>query len=88
MRSVFPSLIRNEALRSRLGADLLQDTLTHAYLLEGAAGSGKHTLAQSIAMALCLRAQDRRCFPPALRQVLRLPKDRRGQLSRHSHGEA
>ncbi len=42
----------NMALRERLRDDICSDRLTHAYILEGAAGTGKHMLAVRIAAAL------------------------------------
>lgn len=52
MRSAFSDLIGNERLRTRLCADLQDGTLSHAYVIEGDEGTGKHLLASRIAMAL------------------------------------
>ena len=48
----FPSIIGNKRLCGRLRDDILDGTLSHAYIIEGAAGTGKHTLARQIAAAL------------------------------------
>ena len=69
-------MIGNDALRVRLADDLRRGRLSHAYILEGPVGSGKHTLARQIAAALsCERKQDvtsplpcRSC--PACRKIL------------------
>ncbi len=61
MREYFPKLIGNDALRKRLGAQIDAPTpkLSHAYIIEGAGGSGRSTLAINIAAALaCERADD------------------------------
>lgn len=51
-KELFPLLKGNEALKERLGKAILSDSLSHAYIIEGPAGSGKHTLARGIAAAL------------------------------------
>ena len=59
MKQAFPDIVANRALCERLRDELLSKTLSHAYIIEGAAGSGKHTLAWSLAAALsCERQQD------------------------------
>ncbi len=59
MREYFPELAGNLALRERLGDELARGALSHAYILAGPAGCGKHTLARAIAMALaCHRRTD------------------------------
>ena len=48
-------MIGNEALRAQLQTEILQGTLSHAYILEGARGMGKHLLAMEICAAIsCL----------------------------------
>lgn len=51
-RIVFPQLIGNNRIKSILGGDIHRGTMGHAYILDGPAGSGKHTAAISIAAAL------------------------------------
>jgi len=55
MTRFFPMLTGNEALRTRIGADIASESFSHAYILEGPSGSGKHTLAHAIAMAAACR---------------------------------
>ena len=49
----FPTFVGNEQLKEQLGTDIVSDTLSHAYILAGPYGSGKHTLAKLLAMAKC-----------------------------------
>lgn len=59
MKTTMPQIVGNERLRRRLGDDVLGETLSHAYLLEGPAGSGKHTVAWLLAAAhACERKTD------------------------------
>ncbi len=52
MRNYFPVIRGNAALRRRLGDAVTSRKLSHAYIIEGADGSGKRTLAVEIAAAL------------------------------------
>ena len=54
-KNILPDVIGNDALRARLGRGLTctPPSLSHAYILEGRTGSGRHTLATQIAAALC-----------------------------------
>lgn len=51
MKTFFPSIVGNDALCRRIGEEFEGGTFSHAYILEGAHGSGKHTLALQMAMA-------------------------------------
>ncbi len=51
-RSYFPHIIGNAALTARLSRDIEEGLLSHAYILEGPAGSGRHTLAHALVAAL------------------------------------
>jgi len=57
MKAFFPSIIGNEATKARLGADFLAGSFSHAYILEGPLGSGKHLLARQLAMAAACEAR-------------------------------
>ena len=63
MKSSMPQIVGNPHLRRRLLDDILGGTLSHAYLLEGPAGSGKHTLAWQIAAALACENQKKDGVP-------------------------
>ena len=54
MKEIFPKIIGNEELCARLARSLLSENpdLPHAYIIEGADGTGKHTLAIELAKAL------------------------------------
>ena len=59
MKEAMPQIVGNHALRQRLCRDILSSSLSHAYILEGADGSGRHTLALMAAAALaCEKKQD------------------------------
>ena len=60
MKPAFPDIKGNDALRRLLGDDICSGRLSHAYILEGPRGSGKHMLALRIAAALACekRRQD------------------------------
>lgn len=51
MASYFDRLVGNDKLRCRLGTEFSEDSYSHAYIIEGPRGSGKHTLAREIAKA-------------------------------------
>ena len=51
-RVYFPDVLGNDALKARLGKDIADDHLSHAYIIEGAKGSGRHTVALSVAAAI------------------------------------
>lgn len=52
MKKAFPAMVANRALCQRLKNDVLDEKLSHAYIIEGPAGSGKHTLARNLAAAI------------------------------------
>ena len=59
MKPALTNVVGNLALRERLRNDILDGTLSHAYILEGPFGTGKHTLAMNVAAALaCERKGD------------------------------
>lgn len=67
MKPAFTDLIGNERLRDRLRDDICADRFGHAYILEGASGSGKHALALRIAAALaCERRSEDGCPLPCM----------------------
>lgn len=76
MKPAFTDVVGNDALRLRLRDDLLSGKLSHAYILEGADGSGKHMLAMRIAAALACEERDDPSKPlpcltcPSCRKIL------------------
>ena len=58
MKQMLPRLWGNDALRERIGNDICAHRLSHAYILEGRDGMGKHTLALQIAAAQSCLAKD------------------------------
>ncbi len=57
--SAFENVLGNDKLRERLAEDARLGTLSHAYIIEGPKGCGKHTLAKEIAAALsCAHSKD------------------------------
>jgi DNA polymerase-3 subunit delta' len=68
MRPILTDVVANEHLRARLGDELLAGKLSHAYILSGECGFGKHTLALHLAAALaCENAKDAHMPLPCLR---------------------
>jgi DNA polymerase-3 subunit delta' len=63
MREYFSMLYGNSQARARLGRAVSEDTLAHALLLVGQAGSGKKTLAGELAMALNCEHRHSEGFP-------------------------
>ncbi len=65
MREYLSRVVGNDALRARLGEELSRGAVSHAYIIEGPFGSGKHTLAREIATALSCehRAKDGLALP-------------------------
>ena len=76
MKPAFDRIVGNQALKKRLAEDIQNGLLSHAYILEGARGSGKHTLALSVAAALACQRKDDASLPlpccscPACQKVL------------------
>ena len=65
MREFFAGVVGNDALCERLGREFRSGSFSHAYILEGPLGSGKHLLAREMAMAAaCLaRGEEGHTFP-------------------------
>ena len=67
MRKMLDSIIGNSSLKSKLLSDILSDTLSHAYIIQGKKGSGKHTVAYMTAAALsCEKVSDTNAPVPCL----------------------
>lgn len=67
MNRFFTQIAANDALKEKLGQDIRANRLSHAYIIEGPRGSGKHTLALSIAVALsCQKKSDANAPLPCL----------------------
>ena len=68
MRPILTDVVANERLRARLGDELSAGKLSHAYILSGERGLGKHTLALRLAAALaCEHGKDAHTPLPCLR---------------------
>jgi len=63
MKDYMPIVMGNHALKNRLCEDALQGRLSHAYILEGASGSGKHTIALQCAAALVCEHKEEETAP-------------------------
>ena len=67
MRPILSDVVANERLRARLGDELTTGKLSHAYILSGERGFGKHTLALHLAAALaCEHHKDAQTPLPCL----------------------
>ncbi len=64
MRQYMSRVVGNRALREKLCTDILSDKLPHAFIIEGAKGTGKHTIAMQTAAALaCTKKTEEGDFP-------------------------
>ena len=54
----FPALLGNDSLKRRLGKDIAENHLSHAYIIEGPRGSGRHTVAMSVVAAIECQARE------------------------------
>ena len=57
MKKIMPQLVGNRALAERLGGEILSGGMSHAYIIAGDKGSGKHTLARLIAASLACESK-------------------------------
>ncbi len=60
LASLFENIYGNEQLKATLSADLAADRLSHAYLIEGAPGSGREMLCRTLLSALIPDEQNRK----------------------------
>lgn len=63
MKLFFPTLQENERLKQQFGEQILRGTMAHAYLIQGAKGTGKRYFAHLLASALCCQKQGQDCLP-------------------------
>ena len=76
MKQAFTDVVGNSSLKKKLTDDILQKKLSHAYILEGAWGTGKHMLALRVAATLACERSDQDAYPlpcmtcPACRKIL------------------
>ena len=76
MKQAFTDVVGNGHLKQKLLDDILQKRLSHAYILEGSFGTGKHTLALRIAAALSCESSHDPSLPlpcmrcPSCRKIL------------------
>ena len=63
MRDFLPLIVGNDALRRRLGTEIATGARSHAYIIEGARGSGKRTLAKQLAMAVACEHRADASYP-------------------------
>ena len=58
MKVCFDNIVGNVALKNRISRDVCEGTVSHAYIIEGPEGIGRHTLAKSITAALSCTSED------------------------------
>lgn len=58
MKIAMPDIAANESLKKRLCDNILSSKFSHAYIIEGKKGSGKHLLAKNIAKAISCKSKD------------------------------
>lgn len=59
--ALFDGLVGNERLKNMLAHEIERGSLAHAYIIEGRAGSGKHTLSLELAAALAGTDEEGKC---------------------------
>ena len=59
MKVFFPNLQENERLKQQFGEHILRGTFAHAYLIQGASGTGKCLFAHMLAAALCCHNREK-----------------------------
>lgn len=75
-RDFFPDLLGNEKIKQNLAVDAARGKCAHAYIIEGAEGSGKHLLARLIAAASVCAEREHSTHPvpcgvcPTCRRIL------------------
>jgi len=62
-RRIFDGLIGNDALKNKIFSDVSSESLSHAYIIEGKRGSGRHTIAKMTAAALCCENRENSSAP-------------------------
>lgn len=60
---LFPKLIGNEKIKETAASDIYRGFPSHAYIIEGPAGSGRHTAALQIASSLMCERKSKDRFP-------------------------
>lgn len=76
MKQAFSSIVGNLALRQRFLEDVTRKKTAHAYIIEGAKGTGKNTVARALAASLACQNKDDPSLPlpcgecPACKKVL------------------
>ncbi len=63
MKAFFPTLQENERLKQQFGEQILRGTMAHAYLIQGAKGTGKSYFAHLLAAALCCQKREQDSLP-------------------------
>lgn len=63
MKKIFPALLKNDAIKELCGKDILRSRFSHAYIIDGPDGSGKHTAAMQIAMSILCENKDSQNMP-------------------------
>lgn len=76
MKTSMPDIVGNISLRHRLCEDILNNSLSHAYILAGPRGSGKHRIAMQYAAAVACENKHDQDLPlpcsrcPSCRKIL------------------
>lgn len=78
MKKIFPALFGNEKLKESLGREFLRGRQSHAYILEGADGTGKMTCALSAAASLSCEKRGNQTAPLPCGECLSCRKIFRG----------
>lgn len=58
IKQVFNTLVGNDKLKNKIFSDISSSTVSHAYIIEGKKGSGRHTVSYMLSAALACQEQD------------------------------
>lgn len=78
VKNAMSEIIGNDALKNRLCDDIMSNSLSHAYIIEGPEGSGKHLISLMTAAALSCESKDDSSLPipcmncPTCKKILEL----------------
>ncbi len=87
MSNYFADIVGNAQLKALIGNHVKNKTLSHAYIIEGPAGSGKRLIAREICKALCCTGKSDRLPCNSCRECKRIDEGLNTDIMTVSRGE-